>query len=283
MNWRDLFYFSKGERRALALLTGLMAAAWMILLFSEPPAYTPAPDDGFSGKSSSTSGTVKKQPGPTYPLPNSAPISTRSGGLPAGRSQAGRQSSARKASAPVLSSSRSASDAFTPSDGAIYSSRTTPSADPAPRKVEPSHAPYAQTEKFPPGTVVELNAADTVVLKKVPGIGSTFARRIVKYRHLLGGFYAVDQLSEVYGIDEERYHRLRPWFRVDTAAVRPMRINRLRVDTPIRHPYLSYPQIRALKQQLRQKGRLAGWHNLLLLEEFTEYDRERLTPYFSFE
>ena len=69
----------------------------------------------------------------------------------------------------------------------------------------PRQNSYKQaSNKFPAGTVIELNQADTLTLKKIPGIGSTFARRIVGYRELLGGFYTVHQLAEVYGIDEER-------------------------------------------------------------------------------
>jgi hypothetical protein len=35
------------------------------------------------------------------------------------------------------------------------------------------------SQKYPRGTVLELNNADTTSLKKIPGIGSTFAKRII--------------------------------------------------------------------------------------------------------
>ena len=34
MNWRDLLYFSKGERRALALLLCLITISWILLLWT---------------------------------------------------------------------------------------------------------------------------------------------------------------------------------------------------------------------------------------------------------
>ena len=46
-------------------------------------------------------------------------------------------------------------------------------------------------------TIVDLNKADTSILKRIPGIGSTLARMIVVYRQRLGGFYDVSQLQEV--------------------------------------------------------------------------------------
>lgn len=44
-------------------------------------------------------------------------------------------------------------------------------------------------EKYPSGTLVDLNRADTTELKKIPGIGSGIARLIIGYRQRLGGFY----------------------------------------------------------------------------------------------
>lgn len=151
-----------------------------------------------------------------------------------------------------------------------------------PHRQSPANA-FARSEKFPPGSVVELNTADTATLKKVPGIGSVFASRIVQYRTILGGFYSVAQLREVYGIDEERYLSLQSWFHADTAFIAKLPVNRLPSDTLARHPYLSYKQARIIQQLCRQKGRLDGWENLRLLEEFTEADRERLSPYLSFQ
>ncbi|MDH6343571.1 competence protein ComEA [Parabacteroides sp. PFB2-12] len=140
-----------------------------------------------------------------------------------------------------------------------------------------------RTNKYPVGTVVELNTADTTILKRVPGIGSVFANRIVRYRNLLGGFYSVDQLGEVYGIDAERYEALKDWFCVNPERVRKLPVNVLPLDSLLRHPYIDYPQARVINQLVHRKGRLTGWNNLELLEEFTENDRKRMEPYLSFE
>ena len=142
---------------------------------------------------------------------------------------------------------------------------------------------YSRTEKFSPGTVIELNAADTTILKKIPGIGSAFANRIVRYRALLGGYYTVQQLAEVYGIDEERYAAFEPWFTVDDSFIQKLSVNSLAQDSLSRHPYISYRQARAIIQLRTQKKQLSGWDNLALLDEFTEQDKNRILPYLSFE
>ena len=40
MNWRDLLYFSKGERRALALLLCLITISWILLLWTNTKRMT---------------------------------------------------------------------------------------------------------------------------------------------------------------------------------------------------------------------------------------------------
>lgn len=147
----------------------------------------------------------------------------------------------------------------------------------------PRQNSYKQaSNKFPAGTVIELNQADTLTLKKIPGIGSTFARRIVGYRELLGGFYTVEQLAEVYGIDEERYNALHTSFKVDTTCIQPLRVNQLSFKELLRHPYLNTSQVRQI-ERLRRKAPLQSWNDLILLEEFSAIDRQRLRPYLSFE
>jgi len=51
--------------------------------------------------------------------------------------------------------------------------------------------------------VVELNSADTIELTKIKGVGKAFARRIIAYRDLLGGYVRIDQLGEVYGMQKD--------------------------------------------------------------------------------
>ena len=92
----------------------------------------------------------------------------------------------------------------------------------------------------------------------------------------------VSQLAEVYGIDEERYQALAPWFIADTLHIRRLEVNALPAAVLRKHPYLDYRQAKAIEQLRKQKSRLSGWENLQLIEEFTDTDKKRLTPYLSF-
>lgn len=137
--------------------------------------------------------------------------------------------------------------------------------------------PEAYLPKLKPGATIDLNTADTTLLKRVPGIGSSFARRIVKYRDLLGGYYVVEQLQEVYGMDRERYDAIYPYFTVGT-AVRPLTLS---IDSISYHPYLSWRHKRALRRLLEAEQPL-DWSHLMATGDFTRDDSLRLAPYMPF-
>lgn len=135
----------------------------------------------------------------------------------------------------------------------------------------------AYLPKLKPGATIDLNSADTTLLKRVPGIGSSFARRIVKYRNLLGGYYVVEQLQEVYGMDRERYDAIHPYFTVGT-AVRPLTLT---IDSISYHPYLSWRHKRTLRRLLEEEQPL-DWSHLMSTGDFTRDDSLRLAPYMPF-
>ena len=137
--------------------------------------------------------------------------------------------------------------------------------------------PEAYLPKLKPGATIDLNTADTTLLKRVPGIGNSFARRIVKYRDLLGGYYVVEQLQEVYGMDRERYDAIYPYFTVGT-AVRPLTLT---IDSISYHPYLSWRHKRTLRRLLEAEQHL-DWSHLMATGDFTRDDSLRLAPYMPF-
>ena len=137
--------------------------------------------------------------------------------------------------------------------------------------------PEAYLPKLKPGATIDLNTADTTLLKRVPSIGSSFARRIVKYRDLLGGYYVVEQLQEVYGMDRERYDAIHPYFTVGT-AVRPLTLT---IDSISYHPYLSWRHKRTLRRLLEEEQPL-DWSHLMATGDFTRDDSLRLAPYMPF-
>ena len=136
-------------------------------------------------------------------------------------------------------------------------------------------------EKLPAGSIVDANAADTLTLQRVPGIGPVLARRILYYRQALGGFVSVSQVLEVEGVPAS----VALWFVVDehdaTKHVRRLDLNRDEFKTLLRHPYLSYEQVRAIAQ-FRHLHPILNLQTLRGLTGFTDEDVQRLAPYVSF-
>jgi len=248
MSWHDFFYFSKGEKRGLVLLLSLIIVASVLLILNKKRYYEM---------------TLQEQPPVATTDTVTSEVITAS--VP-------EQLAANKpkATQPVRSS------VSTSTHRESVSERVN-------RMATQSRPKYPRQEKFAEGTIVELNTADTSLLKKVPGIGSSFAKRITGYRNLLGGYYSVTQLSEVYGVDEEKYNALSPWFTADPSLIKKVEVNVWSFDSINRHPYINYSQAKVIMQLRRQKGRLSGWENLELLEEFTESDKIKLKNYLSFE
>ena len=142
-----------------------------------------------------------------------------------------------------------------------------------------SDSRYRRIEKYPEGTQIELNRCDTNQLKKIPGIGSYTARRIVRYRERLGGFIRLKQLREI-RLNEEV---LAPWFTLDSTAVTPLKVTQLPMKQLLAHPYLNYRQSRAIMQYRERHGPLPSIEVMKGWEEFTANELQRVAPYLSFE
>jgi competence ComEA-like helix-hairpin-helix protein len=114
---------------------------------------------------------------------------------------------------------------------------------------------YFNSERINNGLIkVELNNADTTELLKLAGIGSVYANRIIKYRDLLGGFYTISQLLEVYNLPEETFKGIKTAVSVDTLLIRKIRINFAEYAELLRHPYINKKQVEAILYFRNQKG-----------------------------
>ena len=140
---------------------------------------------------------------------------------------------------------------------------------------------YKPNIKLKIGETIYLNNSDTSAWKKLPGIGSSYASRIVKYRDLLGGYASIDQLKEVYGMDEDRYQNIIPYVDLDI-DISKININKLEFKELLKHPYLNYKQVQAINNLRRKKGDIKSLNELSVLIEFSEDDLTRLNPYLEF-
>ena len=128
------------------------------------------------------------------------------------------------------------------------------------------------------GAHINLAHADTTMLKKVPGIGSGWAKAIVAYGERLVGYVAVGQLREIEGFPVE----LLPFFEVRNIQTKRLNLNTLSVSQLRRHPYINFYMARQIVEYRRLKGRLNSLSQLRLLKDFPPDVIERLQPYVCF-
>jgi len=245
MNWKDFFYFSQRERRGILLLIAFVSGIFVgKYLFS---THTTEPVE-FSVPQETTA-----PPRSTY-----QPYSPKYQQQP--------------------TSSQPRSNNAQPQQRTYY----------APRQETPEARPSANTEqpkqeKFAAGTVIELNAADSLALMHIPGIGASFAKRILSYKKILGGYHRIEQLQEVYGMYEELYEKITPYLTVDAGQTVKIQVNSASLDKLKSHPYINFYQAKAIVETRKKKGKLSEVAELQLLEEFSEDDWIRITPYLDFE
>lgn len=113
-------------------------------------------------------------------------------------------------------------------------------------------------------TILDLNTADTTLLKQLPGIGSAYAKWIVNYREKLGGFCETEQLLEVYRMDTARYDAIKDFVIIDSTFVpNKLRINSDAFKILLKHPYLEYDDVKKIVNYREQKGLITSWEQLV--------------------
>lgn len=132
--------------------------------------------------------------------------------------------------------------------------------------------------KLKKGEHVSLNTADTATLKRVPGIGSGFARAIVNYRKRLGGYYDARQLLEIEHFPADAL----PYFTIEPDRCNRLNVNKTDLSTLNRHPYISFYQAKAIMEYRRLHGPLHSLDELKNNKDFTPTDIERLSHYIEF-
>ena len=111
--------------------------------------------------------------------------------------------------------------------------------------------------------IIDINVADTTLLKQLPGIGSAFAKWIVNYREKLGGYCETEQLLEVYLMDTTRFNGIKNYVKIDSTFIP----NRLKINSDafkvlLKHPYLEYEDVKKIVNHREQKGLITSWEQL---------------------
>lgn len=129
--------------------------------------------------------------------------------------------------------------------------------------------------------LVELNSASQEELESIPGIGSFFAKNILKQRQRLGGFVKKEQLLEVWKFDSDKYHAIEKYVKVNANDVQKIKLNSIKVEELKSHPYLDWNKANSIIKIRDKKG---GYKSIEEIKESVLIDEElfeKLKPYLS--
>lgn len=122
---------------------------------------------------------------------------------------------------------------------------------------------------------VYINTADTAQFKKLYGIGEVLSQRIVTRREELGGFYAKEQLKEIWGLKSELLANLDTLLILDEVPLKKMNINSANKEELKAHPYLYWKHANAIVNYRKQHGdynKLEDLKNVILITD-TVYNK----------
>jgi competence ComEA-like helix-hairpin-helix protein len=128
---------------------------------------------------------------------------------------------------------------------------------------------------------IDINTADSAAWVALNGIGPGFAKRIMTYREKLGGFYQVEQLKEVYGLDSLWVKENKALLKVGAGVYRFLAINQVEWKD-FKHPYLPYGQSKVVLAYRKQHGVLKDFEALEKIQLLDLVAWKRLKPYLSF-
>lgn len=126
---------------------------------------------------------------------------------------------------------------------------------------------------------IDINRATAEEFETLYGIGVYLAKRIVNFREKLGGFYAVEQVGETYGIADSVFQVFKNQLEVNQKDLVQININRADFQQLDAHPYISKKlalEIIALREKL---GTIENLESLHSLKNWDNHSLEQVRPY----
>ena len=128
--------------------------------------------------------------------------------------------------------------------------------------------------------IIELNGATAEDLLEINGIGPYTAKSIIRYRTMLGGYYSVEQLKEVYGIDSLKYENIRKFFIVNRDSLKTIDLNKSDFYSLKRHPYISKKQAFEITNHIKYVEKFHSVEELKKLKSINDSVYEKIYHYF---
>ena len=129
-------------------------------------------------------------------------------------------------------------------------------------------------------TLFDVNTATVWQLKQIPTMGTSLPYRIVKYRERLGGFIAIHQVKEVYGMEDSLYNSILHYLTFKHTKIKQINLNTASESELSAHPYIDKSIAKAIVEQRSKNGAYKKVDELKTKIFFlTDFDFNRIAPY----
>ncbi len=128
---------------------------------------------------------------------------------------------------------------------------------------------------------IEINAASALDFEKLYGIGKVLSQRIVDFRDKLGGFYSVEQLKDVWGIQDSTFQKFKKNLTIKPAKIHKININTASYEELTANPYFFSTiakQIIGYRTKVKPFTAVEDIKNLYYVKDHPE-QFEKLHPY----
>lgn len=129
---------------------------------------------------------------------------------------------------------------------------------------------------------LDLNSCDSIDVLNVPMFGSKRAQKLVEYREQLGGFYSINQVREIYVLQDIEDELLLTYFYIDKSKIRKLNVNTASYQDLVKHPYLDSYLTKIIVNYRQRNGKI---ENLEQFQKITHVYNEllqQLAPYLLF-
>ena len=129
----------------------------------------------------------------------------------------------------------------------------------------------------------DVNLVSAEQLKSIKGVGDVLSKRIVKYRELLGGYVDIEQLGEVYGLEEPAVSTVeKSAFIAKDFRPRKIQINNASVADLMRHPYISNDLAKDIVKFRELNGAIGSETVLAGFKSLDKHNYKKLILYLDF-
>ena len=127
---------------------------------------------------------------------------------------------------------------------------------------------------------LDINTINEETWIKLPGVTPYLARMINKYKNLLGGYHQLEQLLEVYDLDQDIYEGILPYLKCDP-IVEYLNINTEDINVLSKHPYIDYKKAKVIMRFRSQHGLFKSVDQVKKVGVWKKDEFDLLKPYLS--